>query len=183
MLLYLRQMLQLLLAPAKGWEDLAACPITSREAIRRGLLPLAAAAGATVFFRAIYVKPDWTAMVTECLEAFMQYMITFYFGTLLMAMIIPRLTDPGKPTAEERINLFMSFPVGMMAVIGILAHLLPPGFTLINFLPLAVVVVMFSGRDFLGVPADRQGAFTALTIASAILPVYLIEWLFEKFLA
>lgn len=181
MLLYLQQMLQLLLAPSKGWEDVAAGPMSAHGALRRGLLPLAAVAGLTVLCRGLYLfQPQWSRLAAEAVIVFLQYFLTYFLALLIMLAFLPRLTASDAPADEHRVSLFVSMATGMMAVIAILGNLLPRGVTLLEFLPLLVVVVMYRGREFLGVRADVQGRFVCLGIVSVILPVYLIEWLFSK---
>lgn len=183
MLRYLQQMLQLVLSPSRGWEDVASHPVSGREAMNRGLLPLAVAAGLSVICRAFYeVRPEFSHLIPAALVVFIQYMLTYYLALAVLSSVLPRMIEPGAEVNEQRLSLFVCYPLGMMCVIGMLENLLPGTLTLIQFLPLYVAVVMFLGRDYLGVRRDVVGGFIGVTILSVIVPVFLIGWLLAKFI-
>ena len=56
-------------------------------------------------------------------------------------------------------------------------NLLPMELTLLQFLPIYVVVVICLGRTFLNVDESNIFRFAAFSIAGLILPVYIIDWL------
>ncbi len=182
MLVYLQHMIQLILSPARGWEDVASHSISGRHALTRGLLPLMALAGLSVFGGALYeVHPQFGKLLTGAVACFVQYFLTYYLSLAVLMSYLPRITADGA-TDENRVALFLCFAVGMMCVIGIVANLLPMTLTLVEFLPLYVAVVMYKGRDFLNVKSDVVGGFVGVTVLSVIVPVYLIGMILARFI-
>lgn len=182
MLLYLKQMVQLILAPRRGWEDIDSHPATGGDYFRRGLLPLMVVAGMSVFFKMFYqFHPSFGMILIGAVITFMQYYLTFYVGQVLLVTCLPHISVESR-IDEQKIASFVDFSLGLMCVIGIFTNFFPLRFTLMEFLPIFVVIVMFNAREFLNIRADRNGSFVGLSIAAIILPIYLMELLFHKFI-
>lgn len=177
MLRYLKLMLQLLMAPSRGWEDVAESAVDSRRTLLRGLVPLAALAALTCFLGALYqLHPSFSALLIDAIVTFVKYTLTYFVAVAMLVYALPRLTADGLVN-RERVELFCAFCVGMLAIIGILEHLLPMELTLLQFLPIYVIVVMAMGRKFVDVGEENIFRFAGVATLSVILPVYLIDWL------
>jgi len=175
MLHYLKLMLQILMAPQRGWEDVEAAGETSRHTLLRGLLPLVGLAALTVGFGALYqLHPTFPALLIKAVVTFVRYAISYFIGVAVLTYALPRLTRDGL-VSRERVELFCAYCVGMMALIGILENLLPMELTLLQFLPIYVVVVICQGRAFVDVDERGIFRFAACAIVGIILPVFLID--------
>lgn len=175
MLHYLKLMLQILMAPQRGWEDVEAEGATARRVLLRGLLPLVAIAAVTVGFGALYqLHPSFSELLIKGVVVFLRYAISYFIGVAVLTYTLPRLTADGL-VDRERVELFCAYCVGMMALIGILENLLPMELTLLQFLPIYVVVVICLGRGFVDVDERNIFSFAACAIIGIILPVYLID--------
>lgn len=182
MLRYLQHMVQLLLSPTRGWEDVASHPIEGGEAFRRGLLPLMVISALSVVFRAVYQFHSSVAtLIPAAVISFLQYFLTYLIAQVALSAYLPRISAGGK-TDEQRLQLFLCFTVGMMAVIGIIGNLLPMTLTLIEFLPIYVAVVMFRAHGYLGIRSDVVGTYVGSTVLSVIVPVYLFGFILNKFI-
>lgn len=174
MLHYLKLMLQILMAPQRGWEDVEADGETSRHTLLCGLLPLVGVAALTVGFSAFYeLRPSLPQLLIRAVVSFASYMISYFIGVTVLVYSLPHLSNSGRVN-RERVELFSAYCTGMMAAIGILQNLLPMELTLLQFLPIYVVVVICLGRNFVDVGEQNIFRFAAVSIAGIILPVFLI---------
>lgn len=180
MLGYLRHMIQLILSPSRGWEDVASHPVSGREAFRHGLVPLIVIAGMSVFVRPLYqINISVAQLIPIAVIGILKYFLTYMIAHVSLSAYLPRITKDGQ-TDEQRLRLFLCFNIGQMCMIGIIANLLPMTLTLVEFLPLYVAVVMFKGREFMGVRSDVVGGFAGATLLSVIVPVYLFGFILNK---
>lgn len=172
---FIKNMLQLLLAPTRGWEDVDCDDTTPRRVLRRGLLPVVGAAALSVAFSAFYdLHPSAVGLLTKAVVVFARYMIAYYCGVAVLMYALPKLAIEGA-VDRNRVELFCAYCTGIMAGIGILQNLLPMELTLLQFLPIYVVVVICMGRTFLDVDERNIFRFAAVAIIGLILPVYLID--------
>lgn len=175
MLHFLKLMLQVLMAPTRGWEDVGADSADARTALRTGLLPLVAIASITVGISAFYeLHPSVGALIVKAIVVFARYMIAYFCGVALLTYALPKLAINGA-FDRNRTELFCVYCTAIMASIGILQNLLPMELTLLQFLPIYVVVVICLGRTFLDVDESNIFRFAAYSIVGLILPVYIID--------
>lgn len=182
MLRYLTHMLQLLLSPTRGWEDVAAQPTPARKALTHGLLPLIAVVALTAPVRAWWDDLGITVMLLSVLCTFVKYLLAYYVALLVMVSGLPYVTAHRRPANEDTVAIFLCLTMGMMVLIGLVANVLPVIPTLVHFLPLYVMVVMFQGRNYVGVANDNAFQFLVLSVCAVIAPVYLLAELTDKLL-
>ncbi len=174
MLHYLKLMLQLVLSPTRGWEDIADGAESSRRTLTHGLLPTIAIASLTVFIGAFYeLKPTFGALLINAVVTFTKYAITYFIGVAVLSLTLPRLTAGNTPEREIS-EIFCAYSVGLMATIGTLENLLPMELSLLQFLPLLVIVVMCMGRHYMRIDESQIFRFAAIVTLCIILPVFLI---------
>lgn len=179
MLNYLKLMLQLILAPSKGWDDVAASVPDSRRLLVGGLVPLCVLTGMSVGLSALWeYHPHVATIIIRGVVEFAVYMLTYFIAQALLAALLPRITEDGL-IDRERIAVFSALCVGQMAIIGLLENLLPAEIALLQFLPLFVVIVIYRARAFLGVDPTKSGLMLAFGVVSVILPVYIIGAILE----
>ena len=177
---YLKLMIQILMAPSRGWEDVGADNSDARAIVRGALLPLVILATTSVGFDAFYqLHPSVVGLIIRAIAFFASYMIAYYCGVAVLTFALPRLAIDGA-VDRNRVELFCAYCTGMMTLIGVLRNLLPMELTLLQFLPIYVVVVICIGRTFLDVDERNIFRFAAFAIIGLILPVYLIDWLLTR---
>lgn len=175
MLHYLKLMLQLLMSPLRGWEDVAECADTSRRTLLYGLLPLAGFAAISCFLGAFYqIHPTFAALLRDAVIEFIKYVVAYFVGVAVLSNILPRLTVSGKVN-RERVELMCAYGVGIMSLIGLLSNLFPMEIVLFQFLPIYVVIVLCLGRKFVDVAEQNMLLFAGVSVLGLIVPVYLIE--------
>lgn len=175
MLHYLKLMIQILMAPRSGWEDVMTDNQAPRNILLRGLAPLAAIAALSVGMGVIY-QHDATpeALIINAIVTFARYFLTYFIAISLLNYVLPRFTADG--TADRhRVELLAAYCTGMMALIGILENVLPMEIPLLRFLPLYIVVVIIQSRWFLNIDEKCLFRFAACAIAGIILPVFIID--------
>ena len=175
MLNYLKLMLQLVLAPSKGWDDVAAAAPDPQRELVFGLVPVCALAGISVA-ASVYWMHDvaFSSLIIRGVVCFAVYILTYFIAQALLTALLPRITEDGL-VDRERVAVFAQLCVGLMAVFGMVENLLPSEVApIVQFLPLLVVVVMYRARDFLDVDRTKTGLMLAFGIVAVILPVYVI---------
>lgn len=175
MLHYLKLILQLLMSPKRGWEDVLDDGKSPREVLLHGLIPLSLLTALTVGMGFFYQNhPQVGELIIKAVVTFIRYMLTYFIAVGILVYALPRLTFDGV-VARERVELLSAYCVGMMALIGILENLLPMEIPLLQFLPLYVVVVIIQSRWFVDVDDNYLFRYAACAICGIILPVFLID--------
>lgn len=179
MLNYLKLMLQLILSPSQGWDDVAAAAPDPHRELVLGLVPVCLLAGLSVG-ASLYWLHDVSAssLIIRGVVCFAVYMLTYFIAQALLTALLPRITEDGL-VDRERVMLFSQLCVGQMAIFGMIENLLPSEVApIVQFLPLLVIVVMYRARKFLDVDKTKSGLMLAFGIVAVILPVYVIGSIF-----
>lgn len=180
MLHFLKLMLQLILSPAKGWEDVATGADTPRRTLRYGLLPIAAIAAVASFMNVFYVdSPSLAMLLIQAVVVFIKYALTYFAGVAIMSYALTSYMGQSNPD-HDRVEIFCAYSTGIMALIGVLEGLMPMELTLLQFLPLYVIVVMCYAREYLGVAEQQIFRLAGVATVSIVLPVYLIGMLMRS---
>lgn len=176
MLTYLKLMLQIVLSPSRGWDDVAGELPPARRTMLCGFLPLVLLTAMSSCISALWRNDTAVgSLVIGAVATFAVYAMTYFTCCALLNASLQRIEPEKDSDRTERVSLFASFTVGQMAVIGMLENLLPAELTLLQLLPLFEVVVIVKARAFLQIPAERTGLGVAVGIASCILPVYVFR--------
>lgn len=182
MLHYLRLMLQLVMAPTHGWEDVAADEtITARKALMSGLLPLAVVASLCVFSAMLCEHhPSVWKLTLQALMTFAEIMLTYFIGMAIMMATLPHISY-AKKISEERVGLYLNFAVGMMAVITLVENLTPASLPIFRLLPAFVLAVMGLGRNYLSIDEDNTFKHLLVIALAVLVPFYLLREIFSLF--
>lgn len=180
MLMYLKSMLQVVLSPSKGWDDLAAESPSGRRFLLCGFLPLLVFVAVSADVGQILMGGEISTvqMVVAPVVNFAVYALSYFTCCTLLHAMLPRMGHSDAPS-PDRIILFATITVGQMAVIGIFDNLLPAELTLLQLLPLLEIAVIARARDFLGTTGTNTGMTVALGIFAVIVPVYLFKTIFS----
>lgn len=175
MLHYLKLMVQILMSPRSGWEDVLADSQSPRQVLIYGLIPLSLIAALTVFVGYFYQSaPNVSEMLIKAVVVFARYVLTYFIAVALLVFALPRLTSDGI-IERRRIELLTAYCIGMMALIGILENVLPMEMPLLQFLPIYIVVIIIQSRRFVDVDEANSFRYAACAIAGIILPVFIID--------
>ena len=182
MLRYLKYLVQLLLSPSTGWEDVAStADFTPAEMFRRGFMPLLALTALPEFTGLLYNKglPSDVYIIRAVIDLGAYY-VSFFIARVIFDASMPRLA----PTADAgslrtRSHLLMLLALGEMLLINIVCNLLQAEITILKFLPVYVILILYKGAEYIGVKADSVMAFTlesaGATVAVPLVVSYLLS--------
>ena len=179
MLAYLKYLIQLILAPGSGWEDLEKRNPDPEEMLRRGLYPLLGIAAITEFLAFFYQRHITLAEVlVRAIADFGAYFISIFIAKLIFELYLGRLTSV-QPD-NRRVMLMTVCGMGLMVLIQILSNCLPWNLVLLKFLPVYVVLVLYKAVPYIGVNKDSELRFIGLSAAAIVavpLAIYYLLYL------
>ncbi len=177
MLSFIGHLLQLIISPNKGWEDISSRGDDPNNLTRQGLYPLLGIAACSVFARLIFIDLTITSLVQQALIEFIRFFLTYFIASFVMSLTLIKVVD-GKPN-EKKYCTFIIYNIGILTIISIINNCLPFELSLIQFLPLLVVITMWTGARYISVNKDKLVQFTAISILSILIPPYLLHYLFN----
>lgn len=174
MTLFLKLLFHLILSPARGWEDVALEDPDPRRLMTTGLYPLFAIAALSAFIVGIY-DPELTFvdMLQRAIITFVQFFISYYIAQFVFSIFIRRYVTDGL-ISEDRVSVFISIGLGLLAVLEVIMNCLPVELSLVQFLPLYVAFILWKGAPYLDIMETKMDRFVILAGASIIVPVYLL---------
>ena len=179
MLDYLKYLIQLILAPGSGWEDLEKRNPDPEEMLRRGLYPLLGIAAITEFLAFFYQRHITLAEVlVRAIADFGAYFISIFIAKLIFELYLGRL--PSVQPDNRRVMLMTVCGMGLMVLIQILSNCLPWNLVLLKFLPVYVVLVLYKAVPYIGVNKDSELRFIGLSAAAIVavpLAIYYLLYL------
>ncbi len=176
MLKFLKYLLQLLISPANGWDDISHAGTEPSRLTAEGFYPLLGASAITAFIPMIYDHEiSLAAALQNAIIIFVQYFISLFLANYIFATILPRYID-GEPN-EKRTSTFIIYNLSLLALITIIENILPFDLAIVQFLPIVVAVVMWRGCRYMAVLSDRTGRFMIAAIVTIIAMPLLLGYL------
>ncbi len=167
MLAFLKYILQLLLSPASGWDDIASGRPAPEELLHRGLYPLLAVAALTEFLALTWNHDaGFVSVLIRSIVDFGAYFISIFVARLLFEMYFPAMCK--KEPDRRRVSLFIIFALGIMVIFQILDNVVPWDTVYLSLLPLYAVLVIYKSEAFLGVAIDSQMRFLLLGAGATV---------------
>ena len=177
MALFLKMLFHLILSPSRGWEDVVQYDPDPRRLMTSGLYPVFAMAAVSVFIVGFYDPAlTFVGLLQRAIITYVQYFISYYIAQFVFAMFIRRYVSDGE-VSDDRIGVFISIGLGLLAVLAVIMNCLPVELSLVQFLPVYVAVILWKGAPYLNVRDDKMNQFVILSVASIIAPVYLLALL------
>lgn len=174
---YLKTLLQLILAPRFGWEDLDSEDLSPDRLFTRGFIPLTVLSGASVFMQMIYhpgLSP--VRLLLRGVVEFGSFFLTYYIALLILTSVVPSLCFG--TFDRNRLKLFVIESLGLMAILGILRNSLPSDYATVYFILIYISVIMWRAIDYLRILLRYEIKFTLMAIVSIIVPPLLIQLIF-----
>lgn len=172
MLYFLRNILQLILAPHKAWEDVVTDGRRPSQLLEKGLYPLLSIVALTAFCHGLYDIStfDVAKSLVAALSQFLSLFLGVMAGRALFEAVMPSLW--ATPVAPARTATVPIYCIGILAVIQIITNLCPIKLTLLWFLPAFLVIVAWQARVYLDVDPRKSGIYIIFAIATVlVLPV------------
>lgn len=178
---YLRDMLQLILSPVKGWEDVSADGYDARRLLTKGFIPFVAIVAVTVLIDFVY-EPDASAFVIiqQTIICFLKYFATYYLASFVFTLYLPTCIDG--ELSMKKCHTFILYGLGLVALINLIQNCIPVELAVSFVMPIYALYILWRGLRYMSVSFNGVGTFLLMIIFSIILPPYLIQYLFNMIL-
>lgn len=173
-------MLQLLISPARGWEDISAAGVAPGRLTRAGFYPLLAIAVISCLVKLIYKNDPAYTFIPALIAAvitFTKYFVTLFLASYAFSIFMPSIA--GSANTHFKNLTCITYCLGILVLINILSNLLPIDLVIVAMLPLYVIFVVFKAARYLDVEDEREGQFMILSILTLIAPPYIISFIFN----
>lgn len=173
MLKFLKYLVQLLLSPSHGWDDIAEEDPDSDVLQRRGLYPLLVVAALTEFLAFFYQRHVNVATVLiRAVADFGSFFIAIFIARIIFDSYLGPLTATGHYDSRRASTLTI-VGLGLMALIQTVGNCLPWSVMLMRFMPLYVVLVLYKAIPYMEVRRNCEMRFL-LVVSSAVVAVPLL---------
>lgn len=172
---YAKNIIQLIISPDHGWEDVAKSSSPTRAFRLMTILLIIAAI--SPLCRLFYVDHFSTLLIWQStVIVFAAYWATFFIGEFVLGLFLPTVSDLDE--TEDRIRSFCAYITGLLALQVILESVIPIPVAILQLWPIYVVVIIWRAMDFLKVSEQATGKYFLITIPALILPAQIILRIF-----
>lgn len=182
MLYFLKNILQLILAPHKAWGDIAEDNRQPSWLQERGLYPLMAVMAITAFVHWFYGSEPFS--VAKALESALCQFISLFAGVMVgravFEGVLPSLSSQQVPLA--RTATVPIYCIGVLALFQIVTNLCPIWLTLFWFLPALIIIIAWQARGYLNIAGDKVLAYIFTATATLVVLPLLCMFLFSLLL-
>lgn len=181
MLRFLRYIIQLILSPKNGWEDLDRQAPSPKKMLAAGFYPLLAVSVATEFLALFDSHVALLTTVVSALADFGAYFIALYLTRLVLSLTLGNLCE--QMPDYERIEMFSIAAVGVMVFFQIIDNVVPWNLMILKFLPVYVVLVLSKSFTYLNVRRESEMHFlvlSSLLVVVAPLCFYYLVYMLVK---
>lgn len=177
MLIFLKNILQLILSSKHAWRDIAADKTPLETVSSRGLYPLMAVMLLTIFIRPIYglLKFDLVLLLQTALIQFVAIFAALYIGKTVLANLLPKYNISGAEDIEAADTVTV-YTVGIITIIQIFENLLPVELTITQFLPVLAIIPLWKSAEYLEIEHEHETMVMAAASASIILPIIVLNF-------
>lgn len=177
-LYYLRDALQLVLAPVKGWEDISADGLNDNLLLKQGLLPLLVLTAISSFISLIFeADVSIVGVLQQAIITFMKYFATYYLACLVFTLYLPRCISV--EFSLKKCHTFIIYGITLLSLVNIVENCIPVELAVLFIMPIYVLYILWRGLRYMCVSFEGVGTFIFITILSILLPPYMLQYLFE----
>lgn len=177
MLIFTRNIIQLILAPAKGWEDVSETMDTPHDLIKKHLLPLLVTAGLSVFVRFFYDSGcEFLWLLVKAMVIFVSLFVSYYLALVVFKSHFHYFCE-GDPN-ERKYTTVIAYCIALLALSEIICNVLPVNLGLQYLLPLAVALIFWKADTYLRVRDDRNMSYALFGLCVVVLPSAIIRSIF-----
>lgn len=181
MLLFLRNILQLILAPSRGWEDISACDTGVATLQQKGMYPLIVAAALSVFARSVY-EPGLTfpVLIVMALVVLVSFFGCYFLSVVSFKSMFYRYCS--HEPSELKYSTVIIYVISLLCLSEVVCNAMPVKLGLEYLLPIGVGMILWKSDVYLSVAEDRNLGFIFFGLITVILPPLLIQSFFAKLL-
>lgn len=176
-LYYLRDALQLVLAPVKGWEDISADGLDDNLLLKQGLFPLLVLTAISSFISLIFeADVSIVGVLQQAIITFIKYFATYYLACLVFTLYLPRCISG--EFSLKKCHTFIIYGITLLSLVNIVENCIPVELAVLFIMPIYVLYILWRGLRYMSVSFNGVGTFILITILSILLPPYLLQYLF-----
>lgn len=169
-------MLQLVLSPRRGWEDIAVDNVQSRRLLLGGYIPL-------IIVTALTCVPGFwyhsdatvTGVIQQSVSCFVKFLAGYYIASFFFSLYMPSCT--GGEVNPNKNATFIIYSLGLLSMMNILTNLLPMVPDMLYLIPVYIVFIMWRGITYMEVKFNGVLTFMILNLLTVIVPPFLIQYL------
>lgn len=176
---FLKHIIQLVIYPAKGWEDVSNAATKPEVLCHDGFYPLLAACAVSCLIKLIYNDIEYTfvSALQEAIITFTIYFATLFFAGYAFGTTMQKMTD--KHPSENKNSVFIIYNLSILVLLNLISNLLPVELVIIDIFPLYVGFIIFKGVRYLDIAEDKISHFLFMAVSSIILFPFLLKLLFK----
>lgn len=176
MWIYIKYLFQLILAPSRGWEDVAASGSTFEKIVRPAFISLACVTALSEFMPLAYVHSlTFAEALGSAIAIGGGIFASLYAARLFLDILLSRHIDPN--INKVKIGNITIYMVGLDCVYRIFANLLPASLTFLSFLPLISIIILFKSSAYIGIGNDQAINYIAIGFTGVVIIPVLICWI------
>lgn len=190
MIKYLKNIVQLIFSPQKGWEDLAdddyrvdgtRGAIDIRRLYTHCFLPLIAFCSLTAFVHLLYdTVPTFTGGLVAAIVQFFSLFLSYHVAVHIFSWCHPKLVLRDSTPDMRRNAIMVMYCISIVALIFLLQNVIKLGnMALIKFLPFYVMFIIWKGADFVEIPQRNIGSFMFMATAAILGTIYGLRFVFQ----
>ncbi len=180
-LVYITNIIQLILTPGSGWEDVSGSAVDRAMPLRQYLFGLFGLTAITVFAELFHVdNASFALALIKSVGVFASLFVTYFIAREVFVAFLPDMLDTEFSVVKS--EAVISYTLSIPAIIMMVFNLLPERLALYYITPVLVALIFWKADAYLGVSKDKNWHFVMLGIFGLILPPILIQELFGCFL-
>ena len=173
---YLKYMIQLILSPTHGWEDIEEESPDARTLLMKGLVPLTAVCALTEYLRMMWERGIGFGRATvHAILDLGVYFISAFVARLIFEMYLGRFSN--KPDSS-RAHILSIVTIGLMVLIQILDNILPWDLVILRFLPLFVVMIVYKSCSYMRIDEEDDLKYLLMASIATIAVPLVIYYIF-----
>lgn len=176
MLLYIKQLFQLLLEPAHGWEDISEANRPADVIQKTGFFPWIGVTATSCLIQLFYDNElTFLRAVQTAIAVAGAMFISLFVSRLLLDILLPKYID--SKINVSKVSVFNLHMIGLLGLYLVFANLMPATLTFLYFLPFLSFLVIFKSMAFMGIKEENAISFLILSSLAVVATPILIALL------
>lgn len=176
---FVKEMLQVVIAPRQGWQDTERAALPVRTLIIQGYIPFITIVALSSFLPLIYRQ---SASVSVCLldaiSLFVRYFIGYFTASFMLGYALKHILDNDSLPSADKTDRLVLYTLATLAFLSLIGNVCPVELALLRMLPLYIVYVIWEASWHMIIPAERRFQFLGVTVLSCVIPLFLVHLFF-----
>lgn len=172
---FFKNIVQLIISPDNGWEDIKLTSIPARAIL--GTLWSIAIAAISPWIKLLYNHDtSFIQLIQETIVTGVSFGLGYFLAGILMNTWIPMIN--GGEDIKDRITVFNSYIISLLSLQVLITSILPLSFAILTLWPLYIMIIAWRAMKFMDIEEKDAGKFMAASFVAVILPAILLNKLF-----